>query len=219
MFYGMCMKKCIIVVLCSVVLAACGGQEPAAPAESAKVQIFAPSSLKVAGFFVGMDVNDVPSTMLEMLSERGLSNFGFTDVIRYSSGEQCVLLYDKAFLRAIESRMKERYDAARAMGKIEDELEASCYASDGVLVVKAGAAGRVSSIEFNNAGKLLEEGRLDPEEFARKLASEQRIPMLTPNSERTGWSYVSPDGARLEIRVKQVFGIPVTRLVMTHAGI
>jgi hypothetical protein len=215
----MLMKKWLIVALCAVVLAACGGQESAAPVEPAKSQTFVPSSLKVAGFYVGMDVNDVPSTMLEMLSERGLSNFGFTDVIRYSSGEHCVLLYDKGFLSAIESRMQERYDVVRAKGKIEDELEASCYASDGVLVVKAGTTGRVNSIEFNNVGKLLEDGKLAPEEFARKLASEQQIPGLTPNDERTGWSYTSPDGARLEIRVRQVFGIPVTRLVMTRSDI
>jgi hypothetical protein len=117
-----------------------------------------------------------------------------------------------------DGRLKERHDATRAKGKIEDEMQSSCYASYGVLVAKTGSDGRVNSIEFNNAGKLPGDGKLKLVEFVRKLADEYRIPAMKPNDGHSGWSYVSPDGARLDVMVREVFGIPVTRLVMSRSG-
>lgn len=173
-------------------------------------------ALKIQGFYVGMDIRSVPDAMMELLAEHGLTHFGFTDVIRYSSGEQCVLLYDKQFLHAIESRMTERYDQRRAQQKIEEELQKSCYASDGVLIVKAGANGAVSRVEFNNAGELFEgKKKVAPEEIVKKLLKDYDIPAMKPNEAHNGWRYVSPDGTQLDVKVKDVFGIPVTRLVMS----
>lgn len=216
------MRTKLIFTACAALLAACGKNEPvpvAAVAVPAKPQLAVAAqpesgALKIKGFYIGMDIHSVPDAMIDLLAEQGLANYGFTDVIRYSNGEHCVLLYDKQFLGAIESRMNERYEAQIAKGKIENELQSSCYASDGVLVVKAGADGRVGSIEFNNAGELFDARQLPPAEFARKLANEYRIPAMKPNDEHTGWSYVGPDGTRLDVLVRKVFGIPVTRLVM-----
>ncbi|MBI1175477.1 MAG: hypothetical protein GC139_09470 [Sideroxydans sp.] len=219
------MRTKLIIAASAVLLAACGKSEPPAPAAAnapASQPLTAPgkvtpgTALKIKGFYIGMDIHDVPDTMMDLLGNQGLDGYGFTDVIRYSNGEHCVLLYDKQFLGAIEARMTERYDAQRAKGKVEDELQSSCYASDGVLVVKAGADGRVRSIEFNNAGELFDARKMQPDEFAKKLVGEYRIPALKPNDDHSGWRYVAPDGTRLEILVKQVFGIPVTRLVMSR---
>lgn len=218
------MRTKLLYAACAALLAACGKNEPATPpaATQARPQLAAPAAradaLKIKGFYLGMDIHSVPDTMIDLLAGEGLDGYGFTDVIRYSNGEQCVLLYDKGFLRAIEARMTERYDVRRAKIKTEEELQSSCYASDGVLAVKAGADGAVNSVEFNNAGELFEaKKKVPPEEIVRKLVKEYRIPAMKPNDEHNGWRYVSRDGTQLEVRVKQLFGIPVTRVVMSPA--
>lgn len=218
------MRNGLFCAACAVLLAACGGNEPSAPAPTAaKPQAVAAApradALKIKNFYIGMDIHSVPDAMVDLLAEQGLDNYGFTDVIRYSNGEQCVLLYDKQFLRVIEARMIERYDQRRAKEKTEEELQNSCYASDGVLVVKSGADGAVSSVEFNNAGELFEsKKKVPPEEIVKKLLDEYHIPSMKPNDEHNGWRYVAPDGTQLDVLVRQVFGIPVTRLVMSRAG-
>jgi hypothetical protein len=218
------MGKIWLCAIGTLLLAACGrdappAAAPAAPKAAAALASPSAAALKIKGFYLGMDIHGVPDAMVDLLAEQGLDNFGFTDVIRYSNGEQCVLLYDKGFLRAIEARMNERYDAQRARLKTEDELHTSCYASDGVLVVKAGADGAVSSVEFNNAGELFGDGKqVQPQAFVAQLMKEYRLPALQPNDAHNGWIYLSPDGTRLQVLVKEMFGIPVTRLVMTHSG-
>ncbi len=218
--------------MCVVALAGCGKPQPEPPAPSvtsgtkqevpqgaAKVAPAIPTgALKIKGLYIGMDIQTVPDALVDMLSQQRLDGFGFTDVIKYSSGEQCVLLYDKQFLRAIEARMHERYDAGRARAKIDDQLQASCYASDGVVVVKSGADGAVNRVEFNAVGDLFDAKNLQPSEFTKRVVNEYHIPAMKPNGEHSGWTYDSPDGTRLEIVVKKVFGAAVTRLYMSKAG-
>ncbi len=215
----------IILLACVVVAAGCGKPqpEPPAPGVNAGAEHKPPQAprsevLKIKGLYLGMDMQAVPDALVDILSQQHLDGFGFTDVIKYSSGEQCVLLYDKQFLRAIEARMHERYDVGRAQGKIDEQLQASCYASDGVVVVKSGSDGTASRIEFNAVGDLFDAKGLQPADFTKRIVNEYHIPSMKPNAEHSGWTYDSPDGTRLEIVVKKVFGVAVTRLYMSKVG-
>jgi hypothetical protein len=173
-------------------------------------------AFSLKGLYLGMDIQGVPDAFTDMLAQQQLAGYGFTDVIQYTDGERCVLLYDKRFLSAIEARMRERYDLGRAQQKINEELQSSCYASDGVLVVKAGADGKVSRIEFNAVGELFNAKDLAPADFAKLLVKEYHIPALKPNADRSGWQYVAPDGTKVEVVVKKIFGAATNRLYLSR---
>jgi hypothetical protein len=156
--------------------------------------------------------------MMSILADRQLSGFGFTEVLRMSEGRQCVLMYTKSFLFAIESRAKDRYGEARGPGKVDEELATSCLHSDGVLSVMAGADNQVSRIEFNDVREVFDAKGVTPAEFVKRLAAEYHIPELTPNAERTAWSYASSGGANLEVVAKEVLGIPMVRIYLSKAA-
>lgn len=208
-------------------MAGCGKNEPGGPppavGPAGQVKVSVPQATKsgafsVKGLYIGMDVQGVPDSFTDMLAQQQQSGYGFTDVIQYANGERCVLLYDKRFLGAIEARMHERYDIGRAQQKINEELQSSCYASDGVLVVKAGADGKVSRIEFNAVGELFNAKDLAPADFAKLLVKEYHIPALKPNGDHSGWQYVAPDGTKVEVMVKKIFGATTSRLYLSRAA-
>lgn len=216
------MKTKLLCAICSVVLLACGKSEqgssaPATQAIASAPQATKPDTLKIKGLSVGMDIQGVPNAMMDILAERQLSDFGFTDVIQLGEGIQCVLMYSKSFLRAIDSRMHERYDEVRASGKVDEELSTACTHSDGVLTAQSGADGRVARIVFNDVSDIFDAKGVAPAEFAKKLSGEYRIPELKPNESQTVWSATSPDGTRVELDAKEVLGIPMMRLYMSKA--
>lgn len=220
------MRTKLLGAVCALLLVACGknaphAPSPAAPAAAQPAVVSVPpraGALKIKDFYIGMNIHDVADAMIDLLAEHELTGYGFTEVIRYSSGEQCQLLYDKRFLEAIESRMHERYTAQIARAKIEDALQSACYNSDGVVVVKAGPDARVDSIEFNNVADFFDAKDMKPAEFAKKLVNDYHLPAMQPNADHNGWQYDAPDGTRLQVLVREVFGIPVTRLVMSRTG-
>ncbi len=221
------MKKTFFYASCAIAIAGCGKNEPGGPPPTVvpveQVRASAPQGPKAAAFSVkglsiGVDIQGVPDAFTDMLAQQELSGYGFTDVIQYTNGERCVLLYDKRFLGAIEARMRERYDLGRAQQKINEELQSSCYASDGVVVVKAGADGKVSRIEFNAVGELFNAKDLAPADFAKLLVKEYSIPALKPNSDHSGWQYIAPDGTRVEVVVKKIFGATTSRLYLSRAA-
>ena len=213
------MNARLSVVCCALLLAACGKDAPHTPPShaAAKPAVAAragTSALTVKEFHLGMNINEVPDAMIDLLAEHGLSDYGFTQVMRYSNGEQCVLLYDKGFLGPIESRMHRRYTTQVAASKIQEALQSACYNSDGVVVVRAGPDGRVNRVAFNHVDEFFDARDMKPAQFAQKIAHDYHLPPLQPNADGSGWSDDTPDGTRLQVLVKQVFGIPVTRLVM-----
>jgi hypothetical protein len=155
-----------------------------------------------------MDIHEVPSVMMDILAERQLSNLGFTDAIRTGGDTQCVLMYTKPWLTAIESRMEDRYGKALAAGKTNGELLTACINADGVMAVKSDAGKEVSSIEFSNVREIFDAQDLTPAAFAKKLAGDLHLPAFTPDASQTSWTYTNPDGDKLEVSSKDVLGIP-----------
>ena len=174
-------------------------------------------SLKIKDLYIGMDIQNVPNALVAILAEQQLSDFGFTEVIRVADGSQCVLMYSKSFLRAIDARMHDRYGEARAPGKVDEELMTSCIHSDGVLTTKSGPDNKVSRIEFNDVKDIFNAKDLSPAEFVKKLSTEYHIPEMKPNETKTVWSYTDPDGTKIEVDAKEVLGIPMVRLYMSKA--
>jgi hypothetical protein len=220
------MKTKLLCAICSVVLLACGKTEPSSPTPAvtqantlqtpASVpQAAKPDALKIKDLYIGMDIQSVPNAMMAILAERELADFSFTDVIKASDGSQCVLMYTKSFLHAIDARMHERYGAARAPGKVDEEILTSCINSDGVLTAKSGADSRVSRIEFNDIKDIFNVKDLSPAEFVKNLSREYHIPEMKPNETQTAWSSIRPDGTKIEVVAKEVFGIPMVRLYMS----
>lgn len=223
------MKTKLLCVICCVTLLACGKSEQGNPAPatipSASRNVSADTShmaksapLKIRDLYIGMDIQGVPNAMMAILAEQELSDFSFTDVIPVSDGTQCVLMYTKPFLRTIENRMHERYGEARAQAKVDEEILTSCINSDGVMMVKSGADGKVSRIEFNDVKDIFNATDLAPADFVRKLSSEYHIPEMKPNEAQTSWSYTSPDGTSVVVDAKEVLGIPMMRLYMSKAA-
>ena len=219
------MKAKLLCAICSMALLACGNPEqngsPALPrAKTSNTNVVTPqaeklSILKIKNLYVGMDIQNVPSAMMEILADRQLSDFGFTEVISTGDGKQCVLMYSKSFLQAIEARMHDRYGEARAPGKVDAEILTSCINSDGVLTAKAGADNKVNLIEFNDIKDIFNAKDLSATGFARNLSREYRIPELKPNDTQTAWNYLSPDGTKVEVNAKEILGIPMVRLYMS----
>jgi len=174
---------------------------------------------KINGLYIGMDIQSVPNAMMAIMAERGLADFGFTDVIKTGDGKQCVLMYTKSFLRAIDARMHDRYGEARASGKVDDELLTSCINSDGVLTAMSGTDNRVNRIVFNDIRDVFNAKGLSPAEFVKKLSGEYHIPEMKPNETQTVWSTTSPDGTKIEVDAKEVLGIPMVRLYMSKAAL
>jgi hypothetical protein len=167
------------------------------------------AQLHIKGFSLGMDIHDVPAAMMDMLAEQGLADYGFTAAIKTGGGSQCVLLYTKSYLAAIQARMEDRYGKAVAQGKTDGELLTACLHSDGVMTVKADAGRDVSSIEFSNVKDLFDAPNLTAAQFAAKLGQELQIAgELKPNTAQTVWIYRSPAGEQLEISSEDVLGIP-----------
>jgi hypothetical protein len=219
------MKTKLLCAVCSVVLLACGKTEPNSPvpavpqSSTPQASVSAPQAaktdaLKIKGLYIGMDIQSVPNAMMAILAERELADFSFTDVIKLSDGSQCVLMYTKSFLHAIEARMQDRYSAARASGKVDEEILTSCINSDGVLTAKSGPDSKVSRIEFNDIKDIFNAKDLPPAEFVKNLSREYRIPEMKPNESQTAWSYTSPEGSKVEVVAKEVLGIPMVRLFM-----
>ena len=229
------MNTKLLCAISSVILLACGktggggsvpSSDPAvnqavsiphAPAQAIAPQLAKQDALQIKGLFIGMDIQSVPSAMMAILAEQGLADFGFTEVIKAGDGTQCVLMYGKSFLRAIEARMHDRYDAARAQGKVDEELRTSCINSDGVLTVKSGADNKVSRIEFNDVKDLFNAKGVAPAEFVKILVKEYHIPELKPDAAQTSWSYISAEGVKVEALTKEILGIPMLRLNMSKA--
>ena len=224
------MKTKLLCAICSVVLLACGKTEQSSPAPAVtqantlQTPVSAPktaktNALKIKDFYIGMDIQSVPNAMMAVLAERELSDFSFTDVIKLSDGSQCVLMYTKSFLQAIDARMHERYGAARAAGKVDEEILTSCINSDGVLTAKSGADSKVSRIEFNDVKDIFNAKGLSPAEFVKNLSREYHIPEMKPNETQTAWSTICPDGTKVEVVAKEVLGIPMLRLYMSKAAL
>jgi len=222
------MKTKLLCAICSVILLACGktGQNGTAPASTQpdilQTPVSAPQAgnqdaLKINGLYIGMDIQSVPNAMMAIMAERGLPDFGFTDVIKTGDGKQCVLMYTKSFLRAIDTRMHARYGEARAPGKVDEELATSCINSDGVLTAMSGADSRVSRIVFNDVRDVFNAKDLSPAEFVKKLSGEYHLPEMKSNETQTAWSATTPDGTKVEVDAKEVLGIPMVRLYMSKA--
>ena len=223
------MKTKLLCVICSLVFLACGKSEQSSPAPAGtqanipQTQVSAPpaaksDTLKIMDLYIGMDIQSVPNAMMAILAERQLADFGFTDVIKAGDGTQCVLMYTKSFLRAIEARAHDRYGEARAQGKVDEELSTSCINSDGVLTAKSGADNKVSRIEFNDVKDVFNAKGLPPAEFVKKLSGEYHIPEMKPNETQTAWSTTTPDGTKVEVDAKEVLGIPMVRLYMSKVA-
>jgi len=226
------MKTKLLCAICSVVLLACGKAEQSSPPAATQANIpqafiHAPQSLptaksdalKIKDLYIGMDIQSVPNAMMAILAERELSDFSFTDVIKAGDGSQCVLMYTKSFLRAIDARMRDKYSAARAPGKVDEELLTSCINSDGVLTAKSGPDNKVGKIEFNDIKDIFNAKDLSPAEFVKRLSKEYHIPEMKPNETQTAWSYTDPDGNKIEVVAKEVLGIPMLRLSMSKANL
>ena len=219
------MKTKLLCAACSFVLLACGKTEennpaPAAPPLISSQVLNAPqksSPLKIKDLYIGMDIQSVPNAMMEILAEQQLPDFSFTDAIQAGDGTQCVLMYTKPFLRAIEARMHERYGEGRAQAKVDEEILTSCVNSDGVLMAKSDLTNKVVRIEFNDIKDIFNAADLSPADFVKKLTREYRIPEMKPNEAQTSWSYISPDGTSVVVDAKEILGIPMVRLYMSKA--
>lgn len=221
------MKTRLLCIICTMLLLACGkngtvgsasstppsASLTAAPAISAKSDV-----LQINGLRLGMNIHEVPDAMMTMLADRQLSDFGFTDVIGIGSGAQCVLMYTKTYMQAIEARMRDRYGEARAPGMVDEELRNACADSSGVMTVQAGADGRVGRIAFNDVKNLFDAKDMPPAEIARKLVGEFKLPELQANEAQTAWTSLCPDGTRVELEAQNVMGIPMVRLFMSRAA-
>jgi hypothetical protein len=221
------MKTKLPCVLCAAALMACGkagtgGSAPPSAAPANQAAAPQPSAradaLKIRGFYLGMDMRGVPDAMMEMLAEQQLSDFGFTDRIAIGDGAECVLMYTKTYMQAMEARMRDRYGEARAPGIMDEELRNSCADSSGVMTVQSGADGRVRKIAFNDVKNLFGAQDLPPAEIARKLAGELNLPGLKPNAAQTSWTYTGPDGTLVELAAGEMMGIPMVRLYLSRAG-
>ena len=222
------MNAKLLCAIFSMALLACGNPEQSSPpallqANTSKASVNAPqttklSALKIKELYIGMDIQNVPNAMMEILAERQLSDFGFTEVITTGDGTKCVLMYSKSFLQAIEARMHDRYGEARAPGKVDAELLTSCINSDGVLTAKAGTDNKVNRIEFNDIKDIFNAKDLSAAGFARNLSREYLIPEMKPNDTQTAWSYLSPDGTKVEVNAKEILGMPMVRLFMSKVA-
>jgi len=228
------MKTSLLCAICCVALLACGKNEPvissasqpgvvhsnqsasASPASAASA--VRTDALKIKGLYIGMDISGAPDAIIDMMAEQKLSDFGFTQVLPVANGGKCVLMYSKDFLRRIEGRLHDIYEAQRARAKVEEEIALSCISSDGVLAIKSGADNKVSSIEFNDVRDIFGAKDLTPASFARKLASDYPIPEMKTNEAHSAWSHVTQDGTRVEVSAKEILGIPIVRLSMSRAA-
>jgi hypothetical protein len=223
------MKRKTLAATAIALLSACGPSQqqnaatPAAPATdtakpAAQSGAAKTDTPKINGLYIGMDIHDAPNAMMTILADHQLSGFGFTGAVRASDGTQCALMYTKDFLHAIETRMRDRYGEARGAAKVDEELLTSCLNSDGVLSVIAGQDGFVKRIEFNDVRDLFDAKGLPPAAFVQKLATQYRLPGMKPNEMQNVWSFVSPDGVKVEVDAKEVLGIPMARLYMSRAA-
>jgi hypothetical protein len=215
------MKTGLLCILCAAVLMACGKTETggagSAPASSANgVAEQQADVLKINGFYLGMDIHDVPNAMMAMLAERELYDFGFTDVLG-NGGAQCVLMYTKTYMQAMEARMHDRYGEAQVPGMLDEEIRHSCAESKGVMSVHAMADGRVHRIEFNDVKNLFGAKDLGGAGIAKKVADEFKLPLQLAEGQES-WTYTSPDGTLLELASNNVMGIPLVRLHMSQTG-
>lgn len=216
--------KYLLYVIPILLLVACGKTEQAVPASiqpgsptvvaSSVSRLEQSVPVKIKGLYLGMDIANVPNAMMEILAEQQLSDFSFTDPMLAEDGTQCVLMYTKPFLRAIESRMKERYGAARAQAKVNDEIMTSCLNSDGVMAVRSDKGNKVIRVEFNDARDIFNETELSPADFAKKLSVDFHIPEMKADESKTSWSYTGADGGRVVLELKEVLGISMLKLSM-----
>lgn len=228
------MRTKLLCITCSIVLLACGKTggggasqqtgslvvQPAAsqPAiSSSAMQTARTDAVQIAGFYPGMDIQGVPDIMMSILADQQLPGFGFTGVIRLGNGEQCVLMYTKSFMDALEARARDRYGIARAQAKVDEEVLTSCENSDGVMTAQAGADGKVTRIQFNDVRNLFNVQGASLADFARHLAAEAHIPELKPNENQTAWNYTSPQGTNITLETKNALGISMLRLVMSRS--
>jgi hypothetical protein len=220
---GGSMKTGLFCMFCAVALAACGktetggGAASSAAASANRAAEHQADALKINGFYLGMDIRGVPNAMMAMLADRELYDFGFTDVLG-SGGAQCVLMYTKTYMQAMEARMQERYGKARGPGLLDEEIRHSCAESKGVMSVHAGMDGRVHRIEFNDVKNLFGAKDLSAAEIAKKLAEEFKLQGLQLAEGQAAWTYTGQDGTLLELASNNVMGIPMVRLHMSQAG-
>lgn len=170
------------------------------------------------GFSLGMDIRDVPATMMMLLADRGLSGFGFTGDIQLSNGGHCILMYTKAFMAAIEARARDRFGAARAPAKIDEEIQLSCVNSDGVMSAHSGADGKVDRIQFNDARNLFGSKDETPEAFSHRLVDEYHVPPMQPDEDRTTWLAVDGQGRSFSLHTRSPLGVPMLQLVLSRTG-
>lgn len=228
------MRTKLLCVTCSVVLLACGktgsggssqqtgsfADQPAASQTSITSGTAQPAKMdavQIRGFYLGMDIQSVPDAMMAILADQQLSGFGFTGVIRQGNGAQCVLMYTKPFMAALEARARDRYGVARAQGKVDEVVLTSCENSDGVMTVHAGADGKVTRVQFNDVRNLFNTQGASPAEFARHLAVEIHLPELKPDETQTAWNYTSPQGTNIAVETKNALGISMLRLIMSRS--
>ncbi len=228
------MKIRLLCVACCMVLLACGNKNDGAQPEAERSSVVQPAAsqvsisntaqhsgkldnLQVRGFSLGMDIQGVPDVMISLLADQHLSGFGFTGVIGLDNKDQCVLMYTKPFLQALEERARDRNGAARAQVMVDQEMLSACENSDGVMTVHAGPDGRVSRIQFNDARDLFSAQDMSPAEFADHLAAEMQIPSLKPDNANSTWNYSSPQGTNISIETKNPLGISLLRVILSRS--
>ncbi len=173
--------------------------------------------VQVKGFSLGMDIQGVPDAMMTLLADQQLSGFGFTGVLRLDNGDQCVLMYTKPFMQALEQRARDRYGAARAEGMVDQGILTACENSDGVMTARAGPDGRASRIQFNDVKDLFNTQDKSPADFATDLAAGIHIAQLKPNETQTTWNYAGLDGTNILVETKNALGISMLRVVLSRS--
>jgi hypothetical protein len=223
----------LLCVTCSIVLLACGKTGGGGSSQQTGSFVVQPASsqtsitsgtaqpaqmdaMQIKGFYLGMDIQSVPDAMMAVLADQQLSGFGFTGAISQGNGAQCVLMYTKPFMNALEQRARDRYGVARAQGKVDEEVLASCENSDGVMTVHAGADGKVTRIQFNDVRNLFNTQGASPAEFVHHLAAEIHIPEFKPDDSQVAWNYTSPQGTNITVETKNALGISMLRLIMSR---
>lgn len=221
----------IAVVICALILVACSKDEPAniapsIPISASKEPASQPAkepqsqptnstsvALKIKGLAIGMDIQEASSAMKGIVASQHLDKFEVMDT-RKVGDNNCVLTVVKGLKKRIydglspdmEENDKKEYSEKQFNEILDIECSGGGTNTTPALAVWAGSDGKVNEINFNNFDDVFNAKGLPVAEFMQNFVNAYSIPEMKPNEDGTSWTYVSPDGSKVEARAVEIMG-------------
>ena len=148
------------------------------------------ASIKVKGFYIGMDFASVPALLKDKLAETGFQ----CQESKGADGNSQIWIGDSLIFTAVPLLKSIPVDSAKLEARMgEKNLEMS--------FIDADSNGMVKTIKFhqNLVNALFKADDLDATTFATQFLNAYKIPGWKVDDGMKSWSYTSPDGVKVSI--------------------